>query len=92
MARSLNPYHLCNLYTIEQINEKITFYQDQLERATVKMYDKDSTQGRQKVESADIEKIESLLATWIEAKACKSGTGGTRVISGNFQGTRRGGF
>jgi hypothetical protein len=92
MARSLNPYQLSQLYDIAQIEAKIITYEEALEGAMVKMYDKDSGQGRLKVESADIEKIESILATWLAAKALKSGLGGTRIVSGNFRGTNRGGL
>ncbi len=87
---SLNPKTLCRNYTLEQIETKITFYTEQLEGATVKMYDKDSSQGRQKVESADIEKIESLLQVWLSAKDCKNGVGGTQIVSGNFRTSNRG--
>lgn len=86
MGKPLNPHTLCNLYTLEQINEKITFYMEQLEGATVKSYSKDTTQGNQSVSSADIDKIESLLAVWMKAKECKTGLGGPRIFSGNFRG------
>jgi hypothetical protein len=89
----LNWKTLCNLYTLEQINEKITLYQSQLESAMVKMYDRDTTQGRQKVESADIEKIESILQAWMKAKECKTGVSGSAVIaSHNFRNGNRGGI
>lgn len=81
----LNYHTICNLYTLAQIEEKITFYMEQLEGATVKSYDKDTTQGKQKVESADIAAIESLLAVWLKAKECKQGMGGPRIFSGNFR-------
>jgi len=93
MSRSLNWQTICKLYTLEQIQEKVDFYMDQLERATLKLYDKDTTQGRQKVESAEIDKIESILAVWMKALECKSGNGGgTRAVSVNFRGNERGGF
>ena len=87
----LSPKTLCRLYTLAEIETKITFYMEQLEGATVRMYDKDSSQGRQKVESADIEKIESLLQTWLAAKECKTGVGGVQVVSQNFRTNNRGG-
>ena len=86
----LNPQTLCNLYTLEQIDAKIVFFTEQLEGATVSMYDKDTSQGRQKVESADIDKIESILQTWLKAKECKNGIGGTQIASGNFSPPSRG--
>ena len=89
---SLSPKTLCRLYTLEQIEAKITHYQEALDGAVVRMYDKDTTQGRQKVESADIEKIESLLQTWLAAKECKSGLGGVQVVSQNFRTNNRGGI
>ena len=86
MAKGLSAQTLCNLYTLEQIEEKITFYTEQLEGATVKMYDRDTTQGRQKVESANMEKIESILQAYLKALECKKGLGGVRIVSGNFAG------
>ena len=86
----LSPKSLCRNYTLTQIETKITFYEEQLDAATVKLYDKDTSQGRQRVESADIEKIESLLQTWLAAKECKSGVGGTQIVHGNFRAGNRG--
>ena len=81
---SLNPQTLCNIYTLEQIEAKITIFESALERATVRMYDKDSTQGRQKVESEEIQRIESILQAWLKAKECKLGLGKTHIVSANF--------
>ena len=89
---SLNYKTLCRLYTLTQIDAKITFYEEQLDAATVESYDKDTTQGRQKVVSAQIDKIESLLAVWLKAKECitGAGTGGGQIVSGNFKTGNRG--
>ena len=89
---SLNPRTLCRLYSLEQIETKITYYQEALDNAIVRMYDKDTSQGRQKVESADIGKIESLLQTWLAAKECKTGVGGVQIVSQNFRTNNRGGI
>ena len=88
----LNYKTLCRLYTLSQIEAKIIFYTEALEGATVESYDKDTTQGRQKVTSAPIEKIESLLAVWLKAKECitGAGTGGGQIVSGNFRTGNRG--
>ena len=90
----LNYKTLCRLYTLEQIETKITFYEEQLDGATVRMYNKDTSQGTQKVESADIGKIEELLAVWLKAKECitGAGTGGGQIVSGNFRTGNRGGI
>lgn len=90
MSRQLNPYTLASTYTLTEIAAKITVYSDALENSVIKSYDKDSGgQGRQKVESADMDKIESMLAVWIQAQAIKNGTAGPRIVSGNFRGTDR---
>ena len=89
---ALNPKTLCRLYTLEQIETKITFFEEQLEGATVRQYDKDTTQGRQRVESADITDIASILQVWLKAKECKLGLNGTRIVSGNFTTNNRGGI
>lgn len=82
---SLNPNTLCQLFTLEQIEDKITFYSEQLDKAVTKSYMKDTTQGTQRVESADIDKIESILQAWLKAKECKNGGGGPNVVSANFR-------
>ena len=85
---SLNPQTLCNIYTQVQIQEKVDFYLDQMDRATIRLYDKDSTQGRQKVESEEIQRIESILQSWLKALECKKGLGKTHIVSGNFRNGR----
>ena len=89
---SLNYKTLCRLYSLEQIETKITFYEEQLDAATVESYDKDTTQGRQKVVSAALKDIEELLAVWLKAKECitGAGTGGGQIVSGNFRTGNRG--
>ena len=86
---SLNPQTIARLFTLTEIETKIAFYTEQLEGATIRSYDKDTTQGRQKVESAELNKIESLLQTYLRAKEIISGLGGTQIVSGNFQDRRR---
>ena len=89
---SLNPKTLCRLFTLEQIETKITYYCDALDGAITESYDKDTTQGRQKVVSAQIDKIESILQAWLAAKECKSGLGGVQIVSHNFRTNNRGGI
>lgn len=87
---SLNATTIARLFTLEQIETKITLYQDALDGAVVKSYAKDSSQGSQRVESAEIDKIESLLQTYLKAKEILSGVGGVQIVSGNFNDRRRG--
>lgn len=82
----LSPNTLCNLYTLEQIESKVTFYQEQLDGATMKSYDKDTSQGRQKVESAEINRIADILQSWLKAWELKKGMGGVNIVSVNFGG------
>ncbi len=89
---SLNPKTLCNLFTLAQIDAKIVFFMEQMEGATVRLYDKDSSQGRQRVESAEIDKIEQILQAWLKAKECKTGVGGTVIVNANFRTPTRGGI
>ncbi len=86
MSRSLNPQTICNIYTLIQIQEKVDGFLEALEGAVTKEYDKDTSQGRQKVESADMDKIESVLSVWMKALELKKGLGGVRIISQNFGG------
>ncbi len=87
---ALNATTISRLFTLSEIETKITLYQDALDGAVVKSYSKDSTQGSQRVESADIDKIESLLQTYLRALEILSGVGGTQIVSGNFTDRRRG--
>ena len=87
----LSPKTLCRLYTLEQIETKITHYSDALEGAVIESYDKDTSQGRQKVVSAQIDKIESILQSYLAAKECKTGVGGVQIVSQNFRTNNRGG-
>ena len=88
MSRSLNPQVICNLYTLEEIKAKIDTYNEALEKAVTEYYDFDSTQSRQKVQSAQMDKIESVLSVYMKALACKKGVSGTRIVSANFGGHR----
>ena len=81
----LNPYYLSLCNTLAEIEEKITFYSTKLEGATVKLYDKDTTQGRQRVESAELSQIEDILGRWIAAKVYKSGAAGPNIVSADYR-------
>ena len=87
---SLSSKTISRNFNITQINAKIDFYLQAVEEATVRLYDKDTSQGRQRVESADIEKLESLLQTWLSAKDILNGVGGTQIVNGNFRTGNRG--
>ncbi len=87
---TLSPKSLCRQYTLEQIEAKIIYYQESLDGAVVESYDKDTSQSRQKVVSAQIEKIESQLQAWLGAKECLSGIGGVQIVSANFRAANRG--
>lgn len=82
----LSPQTLCNLYTLAEIETKITYFMEAMEGATVRLYDKDTTQGRQKVESEEIQRIESILQSWLKAKECKLGMGKPNIVSATFGG------
>ncbi len=51
MAISLSPQVICDTHTEAEIDIEVTFWKDQLKRASTRLYDKDTTQGRQKVEA-----------------------------------------
>ncbi len=89
---ALNATTIARLFTLSEIEVKIAFYTEALEGATVRSYNKDSSQGSQRVESADIDKIESLLQTYLKAKQILSGLGGVKIVSHNFTDRRRAGI
>lgn len=80
----LNPYLLSKQYTLAQIDEKITFYLQAIEDATIKKYSKDTTQGKQDVESADITALTELLNYWMKAKDILTGGGTCGIVSVTF--------
>ncbi len=86
----MNPRILAQKYTLDEIEEKIEFYMEQVEGATVASYTKDTTQGSQKVDSADIDKIQELLDLWMNAYGIKSGHTFARTVSINFKSSRGG--
>jgi|GEM_PF-3253814 len=89
---SLNPQTIARLFTLSEINVKITTFNEQLEAATVESYDKDTIQGRMKVVSAQIDKIAELLQVYLRAKEILSGIGGVKIVSTNFTDRRRAGI
>lgn len=80
----LNPYLLSKQYTLAQIEEKITFYLQAIEDATIKKYTKDTTQGNQSVEAADITALSELLNCWMKAKDLLTGGGTCNIVSATF--------
>ncbi len=86
---SLNPQTIARLFTLSEISIKITTFNEALEGAVVESYDKDTSQGRLKVVSAQIDKIAELLQVYLKAKEILSGLNGTQIVSGNFQDRRR---
>ena len=89
---SLSAQTISRLFTLNEIETKITFYTSALEGATVRSYNKDSSQGSQSVQSADIDKIESLLQVYLKAKSILSGLNGVQIVSHNFTDRRRAGI
>lgn len=86
MSKSLNYQTLCNIYTLEQIQTKVDYYLEQLEKSAVREYKRDTTQGMIQVESEEMRQIESVLAVWMKALECKKGMGGVNIVSANFGG------
>lgn len=86
----LSAITISRLFTLSEIETKITLYQNALDGAVVKSYAKDTSQGSQRVESAEIDKIAELLQVYLKAKEILSGLNGTQIVSGNFNDRRRG--
>ena len=85
MAISLSPQVICDTHTLEEIDTEVTFWKAQLKRASTSEYDKDTTQGRQRVRAAELKDISDTLQIYLKAKQLKSGLGGTHIISANFR-------
>lgn len=86
MSRPLNYMVICDLYTLEEIQTEVDFWKEQLKNATVAEYKKDTSQGMQQVESAELKQIESTLSIYMKALQCKKGGGSIGIVSANFGG------
>lgn len=84
---ALDPSAIANCYTLEQIENKITEYQEYLDKAAAtKEYDLDTTQGRQKVKTEDVDKIANLLNSYLKAKSIKTGSSETKLYAAKYTG------
>ena len=87
---ALDPVAIANCNTLDQINDKITKYEAFLENASdTKEYDLDTTQGRQKVKTEDVDKIADVLNSYLKAKAIKEGVVNTKFYAGKYTGGAR---
>ena len=82
----LNYLTICNTQTLEEIQADVTFWKEQMKAATVEFYDKDSQQGRQKVQSARLSEVTANYQTYLKALECKMGISGVNIVSANFGG------
>lgn len=84
-GQRLNANYVAQIYTLEQIDAKISTLQISLESAASGGYTFDSGQHRQAVTPASLDSIESLLAVYMKARLIKTGDyEGTRLISGGY--------
>lgn len=72
--RTITANQIANMYTLVQIQAKIAEYQSMLDSSLQGSYSLDTTQGRHSVTTSDPQKIESLLAIWMQAYEIKTGT------------------
>ena len=86
MAKGLSAQTICNTQTLEEIEADLLFWKEQMKNATVEFYDKDSSQGRQKVQSARLSEITANYNVYLKALEKKQGLGNVRIVSGNFGG------
>ena len=84
----LSPSDIIEIYTLAQIETKITelqaAYEDAMGPAS---YSLDDIQSKQSVKNKSLEEIGSALQVWIKAKNLLSGNSRTKFYSGNFTGS-----
>lgn len=83
----LSPSVIAKIYTLEQIEEKITKLQTAYENAAEnKSYALDDIQSKQSVNTQSLDMLSSELNTWLKAKCLLSGESLTAFYSGNYTG------
>jgi hypothetical protein len=81
----LSAHQIAEYYSLVDIDAKIATYQAVLDGAASGSYSLDTTQGRQSVTTSDPNKLASLLAVWLKARAIKTGTyTGAQIIPANY--------
>ena len=82
----LNAQYIAQIYTLEQIDAKISALESALIGAAQGGYSLDTTQGRQTVTTpSDPASIESLLNVYLKARMIKTGDyEGTRIVAGGY--------
>ncbi len=85
MAR-LSASYIAQIYTLEQIDAKISTYEAALAGSAQGGYSFDSGQHKQTVTTpGSIESIESILSVYMKARLIKTGDyEGTRLIIGGY--------
>ena len=71
--RTITAKQIANMYTLVQIEKQIATYQSMLDSSIGGGYTLDTTQGRHSVTPTNPNKIESLLALWMDAYDIKTG-------------------
>lgn len=71
--RTITAKQIANMYTLVQIQTQIATYQSMLDSSLQGGYTLDTTQGRHSASPSSPEKIESLLALWMDAYDIKTG-------------------
>lgn len=82
----LSAQYIAQIYTLEQIDAKISALESALIGAAQGGYSLDTTQGRQTVTPPnDPASIESLLNVYLKARMIKTGDyEGTRIVAGGY--------
>jgi len=76
---------IAKTYTIEQINEKITFYEAKLEKAADFITaDMDTSQTRARTQTDDTARLSKLLNSYLTAKVIKQGNGGATLKAARY--------
>ena len=86
MAQRLSAHYIAQIYTLEQIDAKMSTLETALLGAAQGGYSLDTTQGRQAVTPpGDPASIESLLSVYMKARMIKTGDyEGTRIVAGGY--------
>lgn len=81
----LDPQQIAKNFTLAEIQAKIDIYLTLIDQAAESSkYSLDTTQGRQSVESHDLDKLTSILNTWITAKNILSGNTGAKLYGADY--------
>lgn len=81
----LSATTIASVYTLLQIDEKITYYQEILDTAAAGGYQLDTTSGDQRITPPDPVRVGELLQVYLKARQIQTGESSVRFYRGEYR-------